>query len=53
MRWLGGIIDSINGHKFEQAAINSNYYLEETAKNKKAWSAAVHAISKSQTRLSN
>ena len=35
----------LNGHEFEQ--------LWEIVKDRKAWRAAVHQVSKSQTRLSN
>ena len=35
----------VNGHEFEQ--------LREILKDRKAWRAAVHQVSKSQTRLSN
>ena len=44
MRWLDGITD-INGHEFEQA--------QEMVKDREAWCAAVHGVTKSQTRLSN
>ena len=41
MRWL----DGISGHEFE--------LLQEMVKDREAWSAAVHGVAKSQTRLSN
>ena len=44
MRWLDGIIDSIDG---------SSSKFQETVKNRKAWFAAVHGVAKCQTCLSN
>ena len=44
MRWLDGITDSID---------MSWSKLQEIVKDREAWSAVVHGITKRQTRLSN
>ena len=44
MRWLNDITDSVN---------MSLSKFQEIVKDREAWSAVVHAVAKSQTRLSN
>ena len=44
MRWLDGITDSIDMNWSK---------LQEIAKDREAWRAAVHGVTKRQTRLSN
>ena len=44
MRWLDGITNPVDMSLSE---------LQETVKNREAWSAIVHVVTKSQTQLSN
>ena len=44
MRWLDGITDAMNMNLSE---------LQEMVKDREAWQAAVHGVTKSRTRLSN
>ena len=44
MRWLGSIIDSMGKHLSK---------LQKIVKDRGAWHAAVHGVSKSQTRVSD
>ena len=44
MRWLDGIIDSVNVNLSER---------RELVMDRQAWHAAIHGVAKSQTRLSN
>ena len=44
----------LDGHEFEQApGDGEGQGSRETVKDREAWSAAVHGVAKSQTRLSN
>ena len=51
MIWLNGIIDSMDAIEFEQTL--SLKKLREIVKDREAWSAAVHGVTKSHTRLSS
>ena len=44
MRWLGGIIDSMDMNLSK---------LREMVKDREAWRAAIHGVTKSQTQLSD
>ena len=49
MRWLGGITVSVD-NEFEQMSLSK---LWEIVKDREAWRAAVHGVSKSWTQLSD
>ena len=49
MRWLNGIIDSMDAIEFEQTL--SLRKLRETVKDREDWHAAIHEVTKSFTQL--